>query len=155
MRLQKVRLKVYRFRVTRGHKHNSEYSPDSGYQYSGLYHVEDYWKEKGKAGFVIWRYRLVAHDIVALDREVKEPTGEYDSPKRKTAISSRVVRDYQKALNVKQWYNYECQICGFAIQTTAGLYAEAAHIMPLGEPHNGPDSEHKHLMFVPQPPRDV
>lgn len=136
-------------RVTRGHKHNSEYSPDSGYQYSGLYLVEDYWKETGKAGFVIWRYRLVAHDTIAIDNDVQEPPGQYESPKRKPSTSNRVVRDYQKALNVKQWYNYECQICGLAIQTTAGLYAEAAHIMPLGEPHNGPDSEHNILCLCP------
>lgn len=136
-------------RVTRGHKHKSKYSPDSGYQYSGLYLVEDYWKEKGKAGFVIWRFRLVALDAIVPDNEVNDPHGKYDVPKRKTSQSNRVVRNYNKALNVKQWYNYKCQVCGLAIETSVGLYAEAAHIRPLGKPHNGPDSEHNILCLCP------
>jgi hypothetical protein len=33
-----------------------------GYRYDGLYRVADAWHEKGKSGFQIWRYRLVAID---------------------------------------------------------------------------------------------
>ncbi|KMV28361.1 hypothetical protein AB733_24165 [Photobacterium swingsii] len=136
-------------RVTRGYKHKNEHSPDSGYQYSGLYHVEDYWKELGKSGYIIWRYRLVAEDVNIIIDEVNEPPAEYGAPKRKSTSSNKLVRDYRKALNVKKWYKYKCQVCGIAIETSAGLYAEAAHIKPLGEPHNGPDSEHNILCLCP------
>ncbi|CAM4144940.1 YDG/SRA domain-containing protein [Vibrio neonatus] len=136
-------------RVVRGHNHKSEYSPKSGYQYSGLYLVEDYWKEVGKAGYIIWRYRLVSFDSSAPTTEVNEPPADYVDPKRKSSSSNKIVRDYQKALNVKNWHKYKCQVCGLAIETSAGLYAEAAHIKPLGEPHNGPDSEHNILCLCP------
>ena len=41
-------------RVIRGYNHQSSYSPETGYRYDGLYLVEDYWKDIGKSGFVIW-----------------------------------------------------------------------------------------------------
>lgn len=47
------------------------------------------------------------------------------------------------------WHSYQCQVCGLAIETSAGLYAEAAHIKPLGEPHNGPDIESNILCLCP------
>ena len=46
-------------RVIRGATHRSPYSPDRGYRYDGLYRVEDYWRERGRSGFYVWRYRLV------------------------------------------------------------------------------------------------
>src|SRR5215510_12818965 len=46
-------------RVIRGTLHRSPYSPASGYRYDGLYRVDDYWRERGRSGFFIWRFRLV------------------------------------------------------------------------------------------------
>ncbi|WP_220348040.1 HNH endonuclease [Thalassotalea euphylliae] len=80
---------------------------------------------------------------------LNEPTGKYDAPGRKPSIVNRIVRNYQKAQNVKSWYGHQCQVCGIAIETSAGLYAEAAHIKPLGEPHNGPDIESNLLCLCP------
>ncbi len=45
-------------RVIRGARHPSPYAPEAGYRYDGLYVVEDYWRELGKSGFDVWRYRL-------------------------------------------------------------------------------------------------
>ena len=45
-------------RVTRGHRHRSPFSPPSGYQYAGLYRVDDHWQDTGTAGHRIWRFRL-------------------------------------------------------------------------------------------------
>jgi putative restriction endonuclease len=45
-------------RLIRGARHPSPYSPLEGYRYDGLYRVETYWCATGKAGFMIWRYRL-------------------------------------------------------------------------------------------------
>jgi putative restriction endonuclease len=45
-------------RVIRGARHPSPYAPEAGYRYDGLYMVEHYWREMGKSGFYIWRFRL-------------------------------------------------------------------------------------------------
>src|SRR5262249_17266605 len=46
-------------RVIRGARQHSPYAPAAGYRYDGLYGVADYWREVGKAGFYIWRFRLI------------------------------------------------------------------------------------------------
>ncbi|HEY9295159.1 MAG TPA: YDG/SRA domain-containing protein [Phormidium sp.] len=46
-------------RVIRGSAHKSDDSPPTGYRYGGLYQVEDYWQERGRAGYFIYRYRLI------------------------------------------------------------------------------------------------
>lgn len=45
-------------RVIRGARQRSPYAPVAGYRYEGLYLVEQYWRERGKAGFWVWRFRL-------------------------------------------------------------------------------------------------
>lgn len=45
-------------RVIRGYKHNSKFSPKTGYTYAGFYRVVDAWEEKGKSGFKICRFKL-------------------------------------------------------------------------------------------------
>lgn len=147
--LAKSKIEHLPVRVTRGHKHKHPLSPAKGYRYAGLYYVDDYWCDKGKSGYKVWRYRLIAEKTDSLDYLVKEPSGEYELPKRKQTTGNRIVRDYQKAKNVKAWYQFQCQVCGLAIETSAGLYAEAAHIKPLGKPHNGPDIESNILCLCP------
>ena len=136
-------------RVTRGHKHKNPLSPESGYRYAGLYYVEDYWKEKGKSGLVIWRYRLVNLSLENTSEQQDSQEPRHENTVRKLTTSNRVLRNHQKALNVKQWHNYQCQVCQLAIKTGAGLYAEGAHIKPLGSPHNGPDVESNLLCLCP------
>lgn len=52
----------------------------------------------------------------------------------------RVLRDTELASRVKLLHEYRCQICSHTIELSDGSrYAEAHHIQPLGEPHNGPD----------------
>ncbi|MBM4255811.1 MAG: hypothetical protein FJ147_07930 [Deltaproteobacteria bacterium] len=46
-------------RVIRGARLHSPYAPEVGYRYDGLYRVENYWRERGRSGFYIWRYRLM------------------------------------------------------------------------------------------------
>jgi len=45
-------------RVIRSSKHNSDFSPKSGYRYDGLYYVEDYELTTGKDGYKIIRFTL-------------------------------------------------------------------------------------------------
>ncbi|XP_046382805.1 E3 ubiquitin-protein ligase UHRF1-like [Ischnura elegans] len=51
-------------RVVRNHKlsGHSKYAPEKGNRYDGIYKVVEYWKEKGKSGFDVWRYRLRRDD---------------------------------------------------------------------------------------------
>ena len=45
---------------------------------------------------------------------------------------------------------YECQLCGHTILFQDGTrYAEAHHIRPLGEPHNGPDCMENIICLCP------
>lgn len=46
-------------------------------------------------------------------------------------------------------HGYRCQVCGETVTTAAGLYAEAAHVRPLGAPHDGPDTASNVLCLCP------
>ena len=131
-------------RVTRGAKLDSEYSPESGYRYDGLYRVDEMWHETGKAGFRVFRFRLIKLG----KGEVPKPTpkgkpgltaGGSSKPGRSTTTVVRVIRDTALSRQIKELYNYTCQMCGVRLEGPGGPYAEAAHIRPLGRPHEGPD----------------
>lgn len=40
-------------------------------------------------------------------------------------------------------------MCGTRLECPAGPYSEAAHIRPLGAPHNGPDTKDNMLCLCP------
>lgn len=138
-------------RVTRGANHISPFSPKSGYQYAGLYLVEDYWHEKGKHGFLVWRYRLkkIAPSIVPPAVNPVPPTAGTVPSSRQEVTYQRIVRDTATARKVKDKYSFKCQVCNLVIETPVGPYAEAAHIRPLGRPHNGPDTQDNLLCLCP------
>ena len=144
-------------RVIRGATHKSEFSPERGYRYDGLYRVEDYWREKGKSGYYIWRFRLRKISVELKERYVvqteislvQEDGQEQKNVQRVETTIQRIVRDTELTRRVKEIYNFKCQVCGVAILTNSGPYAEAAHIKPLGAPHNGPDSLDNILCLCP------
>jgi putative restriction endonuclease len=138
-------------RVIRGFKHKSEFSPEFGYSYAGLYSVVDAWGETGKSGYTICRFRLIysgenilrkTAEQIELDHGVKEK-------RRKSGTVLRVVRDTKISTDLKKLYKYHCQVCSTAIKTKSGFYAEGAHIKPLGKPHNGDDSIANLLCLCP------
>lgn len=51
-------------RVVRGYKgkKHSKFAPEEGCRYDGIYKVVKYWPEKGRAGFLVWRYLLRRDD---------------------------------------------------------------------------------------------
>lgn len=130
-------------RVIRG-AHPEVYNPPaSGYRFDGLYRVADYWSETGLDGYRIWRFRLeaLAAEIGGANRAA-EPAGRFEidrQPERRAVVVSRIVRDTTVTREVKRLYAYRCQVCGDRIDTPTGPYAEAAHVRPLGRPHDGPD----------------
>jgi putative restriction endonuclease len=149
--LAKSKLKGLPVRVIRGSAHKADDSLSRGYRYDGLYQVEDYWQEKGKAGYYIWRYRLVKifENEVFTSSKVTEDGAFYSIPCRKETTILRIVRDTKQAQRIKELYDYCCQVCGVRLEGTAGPYAEAAHIKPLGIPHNGSDSIDNLLCLCP------
>lgn len=78
-------------------------------------------------------------------------TNEIEAPtrQRQITITNRIVRDAELPRRIKELYDYRCQICGVAVETLSGPYAEAAHIRPLGTPHDGPDSIDNLLCLCP------
>lgn len=139
-------------RLIRGFNHKSLYSPVSGYRYDGLFTVESYWKERGRSGFNVWRFRLIkqseSHSQFSIATEGEERYGP-QIPKRKQIFVQRIIRDTEIGRRVKELYEYRCQVCSDRLTTNAGYYAEAAHIVPLGTPHNGPDIRSNVLCLCP------
>jgi putative restriction endonuclease len=137
-------------RVVRGSNHDSPYSPRSGYSYDGLYAVEEFWHEVGRSGFRIWRFRLVKIlEEATAGEEIREEPAGYSVPRRREVRVTRAVRDSARAKRVKALYGHRCQMCGTRLECPAGPYAEAAHIRPLGAPHDGPDTEDNILCLCP------
>lgn len=134
-------------RVVRGAQHKSYFSPESGYRYDGLYEVTSYWQEKGRDGYKIWRFKL---ERIELDSTETKPYLKTNNvPYRVESTVNRIVRDSSIADRVKKMYNNHCQVCGTAIKTPLRFYSEAAHIKPLGEPHNGTDDISNVLCLCP------
>lgn len=133
------------------------------YQYAGLYRVTEYFPATGEDGFLIWRFRLerlavTVYESPGAPTAVADPPGLFDvsagsagmeTPQRIEATVSRVVRDTAVTREVKRLHGYRCQMCGDRVETPSGPYAEAAHIRPLGRPHDGPDTLANVLCLCP------
>lgn len=143
--------KGYPIRVIRGSGLHSEYAPEEGYRYDGLYFIEDQWSDK-VGEFTVFRFKLVKlpktitppKKVVTLSNN---STGE--APSRKIFQAYRILRDSAKSLEVKKLYDYRCQICNVRLEGPRGPYVEAAHIKPLGTPHNGPDDQDNIICLCP------
>ena len=131
-------------RVIRGGKHK-KFAPSSGYRYDGTYRVDRYWREAGRDGFQICRFRLEA---LAAD-ELPERMASTSAAPRSTITIQRIVRDTAMSRRVKEWHGYACQVCGVVLECVGGSYAEGAHIRPLGKPHSGPDTDDNLLCLCP------
>ncbi len=139
-------------RVVRGARHGGPYAPETGYRYDGLYRVADYWPQPGRDGPLVWRFRLeriVSEVVAGRVGETADLFGSGGEPERRLAMVSRVIRDTAITRHVKALHRYRCQVCGVAVETPAGPYVEAAHIRPLGRPHDGPDQLENVLCLCP------
>ena len=143
-------------RVTRGPKAKPFNCPE-GYRYDGLYQIEDVWKDTGKDGFIIYRYRLTAipGESIDLGADVQHttipgtPPSKNKRPDRVEQTVSRIIRDTKLSKEIKAMHGYACQVCGNQILEPGGYYAEAAHIRALGRPHDGPDTADNILCLCP------
>lgn len=135
-------------RVIRGASPEVHDPPPSGYRYDGLYRVTDFWPQIGESGHRVWRFRLVPFEAPQSDRVGEHGASYNPAPRRKEQVE-RIVRRAAVAESVKRLHDYRCQVCGERLDTAAGSYAEAAHIRPLGRPHNGPDVAENVLCLCP------
>ncbi|MDP9864798.1 MULTISPECIES: caspase, EACC1-associated type [Streptosporangium] len=125
-------------RVVRGSGGNKKFSPASGYSYDGLFAVTDYWAKPGTDGPAILQFRLeklIDHDVhsrIDLNRKLH--------PGRWELVAPGSYADRSLATEVKQIYDYACQICGVILEAPGGLkFAATVHIRGLEMPHSGPD----------------
>jgi putative restriction endonuclease len=138
-------------RIVRGWREPSGFGPPSGYRYDGVYRVASYWSDVGRSGFSIWRFHLFRDDAepapwTPADGPMQSET---EPLARRSTTIQRLVRSSAVSQLVKQLHGYRCQVCEIRLDTAAGPYAEAAHIRPLGRPHEGPDSPDNVLCLCP------
>jgi putative restriction endonuclease len=137
-------------RVIRGSNHEGSFAPKSGYRYDGLYNVDEYWLEKGRDGPHVCRYRLVKAVEAQTNLPSDLPSGnEAEQADRIQSVVNRLKRDRSLTKRIKVIYDNQCQVCGEGLEVAGGLYSEAAHIKPLGRPHNGPDTLSNLLCLCP------
>lgn len=137
-------------RVVRGTTPDAPYAPAEGYRYDGLYSVERYWRDRGKAGFIIWRFSLVKiNDKRPPIRPDASPPPGDERPGRAEGTVVRIIRDTKIGRWVKELYDCRCQVCDETVDTPTEPYAEAAHLKPLGRPHDGPDVAGNILCLCP------
>ena len=80
---------------------------------------------------------------------IAETPSTYSAADRRHTTVTRVVRDTAQARRIKYLHDHKCQVCGARLVGSAGPYAEAAHIRPLGKSHNGPDTADNILCLCP------
>lgn len=137
-------------RVVRKVAHPWRPAQGSAYRYDGLYRVASYWRDTGKSGHTIWRFCLCKLDAdLSRTAQIGETQAPYLPAPRQLTTTLRIIRDTPQARRVKTLYNYHCQVCDIRLEGSAGPYAEAAHIRPLGMPHNGPDTLDNLLCLCP------
>jgi putative restriction endonuclease len=156
-------------RVIRGAHRGSVHAPATGYRYDGLYLVQDAWRERGRSGYLVCRYRLVAVDAAIGDVLTQgagippatdpkaDPTAAPTSaapignsePGRAATTTQRLVRSAEVAQYVKTLHDHTCQTCGTQLDIRGRGYSEGAHIRALGQPHAGPDVPQNVLCLCP------
>lgn len=98
-------------------------------------------------------FRLVENrrqNQIDLSTPIAFDIGEPSKPDRVKQENYRILRDTELSRSIKNENEYKCQICGTTLTIKDGKpYAEAHHIKPLGNPHNGPDVRDNILCVCP------
>ncbi|MBU1866555.1 MAG: HNH endonuclease [Actinobacteria bacterium] len=136
-------------RVIRGADPGNPFAPETGYRYDGLYDVVGFSPAEGRDGYRIFHYHLLRLASQAPAPWTRTVVATVGPPGRTSRIVSSINRESALAEAVKEIHGYRCQISGTSIDTLSGPYAEAAHIRPLGRPHDGPDALGNLLCLCP------
>ena len=129
-----------------------DFLPGPGY-FKAFRRVDDFpwWTEQVVASVTYnWRQFLPTATTDTTPPTTIVATDISEPPERVSSLTYRVLRDTEIARWVKLVHSYECQLCGHTITLPDGSrYAEAHHIHPLGQPHNGPDVSGNLLCVCP------
>lgn len=89
-------------------------------------------------------------DGAAIDSDpVEIPSGNEDTERRETTVN-RVQRNRVLVDRMKDIYDHTCQICGDRRRMGSDEgFSHVHHLMPLGEPHNGPDVPENTVVVCP------
>src|SRR5262249_21808218 len=116
-------------RVVRGSELDSPFAPAEGYRYDGLYCVEEHWSQIRRSRFLVWRYRRRRYEHQPTPwHRTGAPTPEPPPPEKTPTTILRIVRSTPVVRAVKKRHNHRCQVCRERISTSAGPYAEGAHV---------------------------
>ena len=100
------------------------------------------------------RRELTRSVDVTIDSENAVP--DIEQPSRAESNTTRIIRDTALVSELKEIYEYTCQVCGSRRRRGAKSgYAEGNHLRPLGRPHNGPDIEQNVLIVCPNHHADL
>ena len=140
-------------RVIRKKDPKNPYAPNDNYRYDGLYRVDHHMFIRGREGYRIYRYRLLKikefSNYIIPKKDIKLLPDGNQEPKVKDVVTYRTIRDTKLSKEIKNLYEFKCQVCGIQIKVDSGYYAEAAHIKALGKPHNGPDTPDNIICLCP------
>jgi putative restriction endonuclease len=141
-------------RVVRGRNSASSTAPVTGYRYDGLFRVDSWWRERGRSGYYVCRFKLVS--VTGDGSTSQGSAGEQGlapagtaAPVRVSAVVQRIVRSGRVVEYVKQLHDHTCQMCGVRLVVRGRGYSEGAHIRALGRPHMGPDVPANVLCLCP------
>ena len=92
--------------------------------------------------------RIEYHNIPEILQNTSDSKADKKAERREYTRNS-LVRNSRLATQVKEMYSYKCQVCNIVLVAGDIRYAEAAHIKPIGDPHNGADSLDNILCLCP------
>jgi predicted restriction endonuclease len=73
-----------------------------------------------------------------------------DAPSVVKQDTYRILRDTTLARKLKKLHEDTCQLCSTQVKLRADTtYSEAHHIIPLGQPHFGPDTAENMIVLCP------
>lgn len=105
---------------------------------------------------ILRRVRLTGHSLPEGSNPVEEPEEEVDSqkapdyevPEEREVTSTRAIRNTGIVNQLKEEYNYQCQVCGEKrMRGTDTYYAEGHHLKPLND--GGPDNVANIVVLCP------
>ena len=121
-----------------------------GIPVDGLFYVQDYWSEPGKSAFDVYRFQLVRTDDTGAVTNLPEGSQQDGAAPRVRNTGSENCSKYRcsarsegvERLHMSGVWRGDCHI-------RRPLRRQAAHIRPLGRPHDGPDIPENILCLCP------